>query len=111
MLTRNTIALLWLCVAFTACASQRIPEATQAAVQYAQQGRPQTTLEELQQGRRAYVSHCGNCHRLVDPRKVSAEQWPGKVYEMGTKARIPQDQMELIVLYLVSAAKTAPPPG
>jgi hypothetical protein len=91
------------------CAAQQIPQVTSVQVDYARQSRPQTTLSELEEGRHAYASHCSNCHRLVDPREVSVNDWPGKVFEMGPKARLPQRQMELIVLYLVATAETAPP--
>ncbi|HTM46487.1 MAG TPA: hypothetical protein VL137_16120 [Polyangiaceae bacterium] len=100
--------VLGLSVSALACAAEQIPQVTSLQVDYARQSRPQTTLGELEEGRHAYASHCSNCHRLVDPREVSVKEWPGKVFEMGPKARLPQRQMELIVLYLVATAETAP---
>jgi hypothetical protein len=58
--------------------------------------------QELVNGRKLYVAHCGNCHNLYLPKTYSAVNWKKNLDEMAVKAKITDQQKQLILQYLVS---------
>jgi hypothetical protein len=102
---RKIIAVLLLCV-FAACAatSKFAPSAEDLLAM--QTKVPGITYDEAIQGYKLYVSHCGNCHRIHNPRQYTAIQWNKILPEMFEKAKITNDdQQKLIRNYLAANAK------
>jgi mono/diheme cytochrome c family protein len=58
--------------------------------------------EELLAGRKLYVSHCSSCHNLYVPKRFTADQWKKNVDEMQPKAKITDEEKQLIFQYLTS---------
>jgi mono/diheme cytochrome c family protein len=58
--------------------------------------------EQLTAGRKLYVDHCSGCHNLHFPHEFTADQWKTQLEEMQVKAKISDDQKELIFQYLIS---------
>jgi hypothetical protein len=77
-----------------------LPMITQDDVPQAIKRWPQTSLQELSDGRAAYVNHCSGCHSLHVPGEFSEEQWHTVLEEMKVRSRITPEQKELIFRYL-----------
>ena len=58
--------------------------------------------EQLLAGRKLYVIHCSGCHNLYLPKRFSADQWKKNVEEMQPKAKITDEEKQLIFQYLTS---------
>lgn len=57
-------------------------------------------IEELKKGRQLYVSKCGSCHNLRLPEKFNREGWIGALEKMQPKAKITDEEKNLILDYL-----------
>ena len=90
------------------CAAQ-LPMPTQTDVLRASATWPGTTLADLHDGRRLYVSHCGGCHTLYRPNEYPAAKWPALVEEMAEDTKLAKAELEAIVRYLATTA-AAPAP-
>ena len=66
--------------------------------------------EQLQNGRRLFVSRCLECHTLPRVTKYTREQWPHLVSRMSGRANLSASDQEAITFYLraASSAKTTP---
>lgn len=64
-----------------------------------------TSLITLTHGREMYIAHCGSCHNLYLPDKFTTTEWSKEVNLMQKKAKINDDQKELILKYLTSKSK------
>jgi mono/diheme cytochrome c family protein len=87
-----------------ACAPSPYPHATAADVAVAQKQRVGATLDDLEQGRSLYLSRCGGCHQVVDPKSVAPSKWRHEVEEMRERAKLDTQDVDSIVLYLVTIA-------
>jgi hypothetical protein len=58
------------------------------------------TLQELQQGRTLYISHCGNCHGLYNPESYTPMQWNSIMNSMGPKTSMSGSDLLLVTKYL-----------
>lgn len=65
---------------------------------------PETTLADLERGRSLYVTRCGSCHRLIEPRHISPEAWPAHVDDMSERAKLEPEQAAAVSRYLVTVA-------
>lgn len=105
----------WLIVVSTsvllACTASPYPHASAADVAIAQKQRAGVTLQDLEQGRSLYLSRCGACHQLVDPKSLAPSKWPHEVQEMQQRAKLSAEHVDLISLYLVTVSTTLPPPS
>src|SRR5262249_32937310 len=59
--------------------------------------------QKLLAGRDLYIQRCGSCHNLHFPQEFKADEWKKKIGEMQMRAKINDEQKELILNYLVSA--------
>ena len=66
-----------------------------------------TTLHRLQEGRALYVAKCGSCHTLKVPSEYPPSVWRENLDEMQTRARITDDEKELMFEYLAAGTKLA----
>jgi mono/diheme cytochrome c family protein len=60
----------------------------------------QASLEELQAGRKYYVSKCGSCHALYLPEQYEKEVWIKNMDEMQERSNVSDAEKRLILLYL-----------
>ena len=64
-----------------------------------------STLENLKKGRELYVNNCASCHQLYMPNKYDDATWMKNLNEMQDKAKISDEQKNLIYHYLEKAPK------
>lgn len=57
-------------------------------------------MEELQKGRAMYIEKCSSCHALYLPEKYSKKVWEKNVNEMAPKAKITDEEKQLILSYV-----------
>jgi cytochrome c1 len=62
--------------------------------------------EELQNGRKLFVSHCLECHTLPPVTRYTREQWPHLVTRMSGRANLSAGEQAAIVAYLRAASLT-----
>ena len=55
---------------------------------------------ELAQGRALFVNNCAKCHDLYSPKDFNAEQWKPIMLSMQKKAKISDEEREIIYAYL-----------
>lgn len=97
-----------------ACARRVMPPATAAHAERAQRRWPETSLAELQRGRKLYISHCSGCHQPVYPWKVPPEKWPEELQSMKKRSHLDDDELLFVERYLVTlsaAHREAPAPA
>jgi len=66
-----------------------------------------TTLDRLHEGRALYVAKCGSCHMLKLPSEHPPTVWRENLGEMQIRARITDDEKELMFEYLAAGSKSA----
>lgn len=62
----------------------------------------QAKQQQLLSGRKIYVDHCGSCHNLHLPKEYDAVGWKKQLDEMQAKAKISEDEKQLVLRYLTS---------
>ena len=62
--------------------------------------------EQLQNGRRLFLSHCLECHTLPPVAKYSRNEWPHLVSRMSGRANLSPVEQAAIVAYLRAASLT-----
>ena len=62
--------------------------------------------EQLQNGRRLFLSHCLECHTLPPVAKYSRNEWPHLVGRMSGRANLSAAEQTAIVAYLRAASFT-----
>jgi cytochrome c1 len=62
--------------------------------------------EQLQNGRRLFVSHCLECHTLPSVTKHTRDEWPHFVSRMSGRAHLSTGEQAAIVAYLRAASLT-----
>lgn len=105
----------WFCILFFSlllfsCASKRIISPRQADVDRMKTQFPDYTLTDLNKGKALYEGNCGNCHRLKDPAKKTADKWEATVERMVKKInkkeeKVSSEAQELILRYLSTYSK------
>lgn len=58
--------------------------------------------ERLLKGRKLYVEICSSCHNLHLPKSYTAEEWKQNIDKMQKRAKISDEQKELIYEYVTS---------
>lgn len=61
--------------------------------------------EKLVQGKTIYENSCGKCHELPNPTDHTSVQWVGIMNSMAPKARLNDEQHQLVYDYVVSVKK------
>ena len=62
-------------------------------------------VENLTKGRTLYVNNCAGCHQLFLPNHYDATKWKKNLTEMQIRAKITDEQRDLIYEYLANAPK------
>ena len=52
------------------------------------------------EGKELYVSKCTACHRAYEPELHTKEEWQKIIDEMGSKAKLAESEIQLILSYL-----------
>jgi mono/diheme cytochrome c family protein len=78
------------------------PDFTEADVQRASTMWPNTTAEDLKQGKALYEANCGSCHGLKKPSSEPESEWRHIVPPMAKKAKIDADTEFKILRYVVT---------
>lgn len=93
---RLVIALIVVIVA--ACSTTQIYTPTDANVNKVEKA----TLAELTKGHDLYASKCGKCHKLYPVDSRDAKQWKEVLGVMGPKAKLDDNEVQLIHRYLIN---------
>jgi len=64
---------------------------------------------DLERGQIYYETSCQRCHALYMPRTFTARSWDRYVRRYGPRARLDEEQKELVLLYLRANARDAGP--
>lgn len=64
-----------------------------------------TSEEKLVQGKTIYENSCGKCHELPNPTDHTSVQWVGIMNSMAPKAKLNDEQHQLVYDYVVSVKK------
>lgn len=104
MSSRIKLGIAGLGAVLFGCVSTPYPHPVQADLAVAQKQRAGVTLQDLEQGRSLYLSRCGSCHQVIDPKSVAPSKWPHEVEEMRERAKLDTQDVDQIVLYLVTVA-------
>ncbi len=84
-----------------------LPPVSPQQAGWAAQKWPDMTEMKLVEARNLFANRCSGCHKLVLPSKNSLEKWEIVLNKMAPKAKLNQDQKELLWRYLV-AVKYSP---
>ena len=60
-----------------------------------------TIQNQLVEGRKSYIQRCNHCHNLYRPDQFTAEQWKKNLDKMQPRAKITDDQKQIIFNYLI----------
>lgn len=63
------------------------------------------SLAELLKGRELYEGKCGRCHSLYLPEKFNLSEWNFWIDKMRERAKLKEDEKELIIKYISLKAK------
>lgn len=58
---------------------------------------------DLTKGKTIFENSCNKCHKLPDPKKHDNEGWIKTLSRMAPKAKLTDDQHQLVYDYLISA--------
>ena len=66
-----------------------------------------TTLADLKSGQEIFNNNCDKCHKLKDPKKLTAEGWQKIVPKMAEKKKINLDkkQEDLVLKFVITAGR------
>lgn len=63
------------------------------------------TAEKLAQGKTIFDNSCKRCHDLPNPADYSAQDWVGIMNAMAPKAKLNDEQHQLVYDYVAAGAK------
>ena len=66
------------------------------------EGTKTNTAEKLALGKTVFENSCARCHDLPDPSAHSAQDWVGIMNSMAPKAKLNDEQHQLVYDYIVS---------
>lgn len=98
-------------LACVGCLSGSIPRMTAQDAQWAQGQWPDSDAQQLESGRRVYISRCGGCHSAVSPAKLSGERWRQQVALMSPKAHLQDPEKAWVIRYLLTASRPQADPA
>ncbi|PJJ64739.1 cytochrome C [Chryseobacterium geocarposphaerae] len=64
-----------------------------------------TSSEQLAQGKTIFENSCNRCHKLPDPAKHDDQGWIRTLSRMAPKAKLSDDQHQMVYDYLISVNK------
>lgn len=94
---KKTIALLFLvAISATSCTPKSVPTA--------ESGESGLSDKRIQ-GKTIFENSCGTCHDLPNPTAFTSVQWVGIMNAMAPKAKLTDEQHQLVYDYVVSVKK------
>ena len=63
------------------------------------------SMEVLKEGRKLYIKNCSSCHYLYLPEKYTKADWAYNLDFMQERAKINDEQKEIILKYLFTGSK------
>ncbi|MGZ5209331.1 MAG: cytochrome C [Kaistella sp.] len=69
------------------------------------EGTKTNTAENLALGKTVFENSCGRCHDLPTPAAHSAQDWVGIMNAMAPKAKLTDEQHQLVYNYIVSVKR------
>lgn len=91
----RTFILLLSLATLAGCFSIHKLSTTQADVDRVAAKYPGYTLHELHHGQKMYATHCGNCHKHVNPKKFTESQWHEIVPDMAKKVNKKEQRLDV----------------
>jgi nitrate/TMAO reductase-like tetraheme cytochrome c subunit len=64
------------------------------------------STDSLMLGRNLYVNHCSSCHNLHLPEQYTSKHWKEEMPEMQRKAKISDNEAQLITNFLLARSKS-----
>ncbi|WP_312288341.1 c-type cytochrome [Chryseobacterium gleum] len=64
-----------------------------------------TSSEQLVQGKTIFENSCAKCHKLPEPTKHDDKGWINTLSRMAPKAKLTDDQHQMVYDYLISVNK------
>lgn len=96
------------CMYILVSCATALPIPTRVHAEWAAQRWPETDTTALQHGRDLYIRKCSGCHNLYTPTSYTEQEWVKEVAAMQKKAKITDEQREIILRYLITAAAVPP---
>lgn len=97
---KRTFFAVFLAALSFSCASL-LPIPQESDLAYASYNRQKPIqLQDLQMGRKLYMTHCAACHALHMPNELSPSGWEDMMTRMQPKAKIDDPTRDNILLYL-----------
>lgn len=97
----SLVACLFLAACFPKAGTVPGPLSS-GAIASAQSRWPNTSAEELEQGRQLFLNHCNTCHSYPDRAAYSEAEWPGLARRMGKKADLKEAESELVLRFILA---------
>lgn len=66
---------------------------------------PKNALDSIKFGKQLYETSCVRCHRLKEPTRYTAQEWPELVNKMQNRAKITDEQKNIMLRYLLAEVK------
>ena len=76
-----------------------------AATSTAAAGTSTSTAEQIAQGKTIFENSCAKCHKLPEPTKHDNQGWINTLSRMAPKAKLSDDQHQMVYDYLISVNK------
>ncbi|MEI6487824.1 MAG: hypothetical protein WCP52_02610 [Bacteroidota bacterium] len=96
----NYFLILFSCFLFSCTTAVFKP--TLSDVEHAKVVYPSVNIDELNKGLTLYANKCGACHQIFVPNKISPKIWDAMMPKMKVRAKLEDEEMDLIVKYIKS---------
>jgi mono/diheme cytochrome c family protein len=103
---RTVMLTLVLMLVLPGCAFDKFTPPPVSAALIANARPDHAEVEQLQNGRRLFLSHCLECHTLPPVAKYSRNEWPHLVSRMSARANLSVGEQADVIAYLRAASLT-----
>lgn len=104
-----TLVLIGIVLFTVQCSSVKLTSPAETDLESAKKMYPNITLDELKKGHEVYTTKCNRCHGLKNPTTYSSEQWTKIIGSMAPKAKLDENQKNLLTQYLMYARTSTTP--
>lgn len=103
---KKVIAIVAVALQFTACSPPRVVAMQPNDPVVPQMPPPpkETNTARIAQGKGLFEDNCAKCHKLFKPTDFNQREWGPILTSMQRKAKLDNDQMDLVRDYVFSAA-------